>query len=1593
MASSSSSSSPSLGPPVTEKLTRENFLLWKAQVLPAIKGARLMGILDGSVKAPPATIKITKDDKTTSTISNPDYEQWVVQDQQILGYLLNSLSKEILAQVATLSTSAEVWTTLQVMHSARSRARITNLRMQLAGLKKGSMTVAAYYAKMKAIGDELAAAGKPVEDDEMVSFILSGLDFDYNPIASSILSQTEPISLSEFYSQLLAFDTRLQMLQGSGDGQIQSSANTASRGRGYSRGRGGNRGRGRGRGRGGRDGGRSNYSRQNSQEGPSDKPQCQICGKLYHSALECWHRYDESYQQQNKTAGSTSVAYGVDTNWYADSGATDHITSELEKMTVRDKYSGPDQVHTANGTGMEISNVGHSILHTPSRNIHLKNILHVPSARKSLASVYRLVSDNNISIEFFPNCFLIKDLVTRKVLHQGRSQGGLYPLEAHEGSLSKQVLGVNKPSTSRWHSRLGHPSFQVVKYILRNNSLPSCSDENIESVCDSCQRAKSHQLPYSKSNSVSNSPLELIFSDVWGPAPTSVGRHNYYVSFIDDFSKYTWIYLLKKKSDVFQAFQIFQNFVERKFNRKIITMQTDWGGEYEKLHSFFQQIGIAHHVSCPHAHQQNGSAERKHRHIVEVGLALLAKASMPLKFWDEAFLTATYLINMLPSKVIDYNTPVERLLHQKPDYTSLCIFGCACWPNLRPFNSRKLSFRSTRCVFLGYSSQHKGFKCLEPSSGRVYVSRDVVFDESIFPFEQLHPNAGALLRQQILLLPEFTKGDVNCDDSIFANNHNPDSESTVQDNIMQGGSGRSYGPRPTENHQDNLQGLHDGVFHDFQDDTLGQPALEQEEDLPASGASTTGTSSAHDDASPTSQAVGESSTSTIGSPAATTTNDASPSLTSSYSSAANTTPVQRQRPRTRLQSGISLPRQFTDGTVRWGNFSHTGEPNSLEDALNDPKWKNAMQQEYDALIRNKTWHLVPQPKGTNLIDCKWVFKIKKKADGSIDRYKARLVAKGFKQRYGIDYEDTFSPVVKIATVRLVLSVAISRGWCLRQLDVQNAFLHGVLEEEVYMKQPPGFEDLRIPQHVCKLDKAIYGLKQAPRAWYSRLSSKLVAMGFQASKSDMSLFIYQKGNIVMYMLIYVDDIIVTGSSMEAISALLKDLREEFALKDLGNLSFFLGIEVQKEGNGILLSQEKYALEILSRVGMTYCRPCTTPLPSSEKLSRFEGKELSTEDGTKYRSIVGALQYLTLTRPDLSYSVNKVCQFLHSPTSSHWTAVKRILRYVKNTLDLGLKINPTNSTMVSAFSDADWAGSIDDRRSTGGFAIYFGPNLISWSARKQATVSRSSTEAEYKSVANATAEIMWVQSLLKELGVSQRQPPCLWCDNIGATYLSANPVFHSRAKHIEIDFHFVREKIAKKELQIRLIYSKDQIADGFTKSLGVQKLEEFRRNLTLQQKTKKTSRGTAKIGIPRYLNSNIAHLRLGSATVGDTAAVPGLPPAVLSPPRAWATTRLAAGWFRPTRASSPTRLAVGTLPARQLRPPSPPLLASLAARLLRDSSRLRPLRPVRHTETGKWVGAFPPRLPLAPPVHSSCRYCSDVLREKDGKDQRITGGPAT
>lgn len=530
---------------------------------------------------------------------------------------------------------------------------------------------------------------------------------------------------------------------------------------------------------------------------------------------------------------------------------------------------------------------------------------------------------------------------------------------------------------------------------------------------------------------------------------------------------------------------------------------------------------------------------------------------------------------------------------------------------------------------------------------------------------------------------------------------------------------------------------------------------------------------------------------------------------------------------TRAQHGIFVPKRHFNLSATTPTISPL--PHSYRSALNDPNWHKAMLEEYNALMTNNTWCLVPRPAGTNVITGKWIFRHKHNSDGSLARYKARWVVRGFNQEHGVDYDETFSPVVKPATIHTVLSIATSSSWAIHQLDVKNAFLHGNLTETVYCSQPAGFVNASFPNHVCKLNKSLYGLKQAPRTWFLRFTTFLHTLGFKQSKSDSSLFILHTPTSAAYLLLYVDDIILTASSTTLLHTIISHLQKEFSMTDLGHLEHFLGIQVRKTTSGLFLSQDQYAREILDRANMLNCNSSTTPVDTKAKLSATNGKLLSSTQATEFRSIAGALQYLTLTRPDISYAVQQICLFMHSPREPHLSLLKRVLRYVKGTSHYGLHLQRSKSTCITAYSDADWAGCPDTRRSTSGYCVFVGDNLVAWSSKRQSTVSRSSAEAEYRGVANAVAETCWLRQLLMEL----RRPPdratLVYCDNISATYLSNNPVQHQRTKHVEIDLHFVRDRVSLGEIKVLHVPSRFQFADIFTKGLPSALFDEFRTSL--------------------------------------------------------------------------------------------------------------------------------------------------------------------
>jgi hypothetical protein len=500
-----------------------------------------------------------------------------------------------------------------------------------------------------------------------------------------------------------------------------------------------------------------------------------------------------------------------------------------------------------------------------------------------------------------------------------------------------------------------------------------------------------------------------------------------------------------------------------------------------------------------------------------------------------------------------------------------------------------------------------------------------------------------------------------------------------------------------------------------------------------------------------------------------------------------------------------------------------------------------MLEEMRSIEANKTWDLVDPPAGCRPIGLKWVYKVKKDEHGAVVKHKARLVARGFVQREGIDFEEVFAPVARMESVRLLLALAAAKDWQVHHLDVKSAFLNGELAETVFVKQAPGFVVKGAEHKVLRLRKALYGLRQAPRAWNAKLDATMAELDFTRCATEHALYTRRRGKEELIVGVYVDDLIVTGARERDIAAFKEEMAARFKMSDLGALTYYLGIEVKQGKDTVTLGQHAYALKLLERAGMTECKPMATPMEERIKLSKQS--TTAKVDGTRYRSIVGGLRWLTHTRPDIAFAVGYVSRFMEDPREDHWGAVKRLLRYIKGSLNQavvfpkggGLRLTVFSEAPpkvkdgepgLTAFSDADMAGDVDGRRSTSGVLIFLGAAPIVWQSLKQKMVALSTCEAEYVAAATAACQVVWLRRLLSELTGVEARPPALKVDNKPAIALAKNPVLHDRSKHIDIKFHFLRDCVDGGHLVIEFVETGRQLADILTKSLGRLRFLELR-----------------------------------------------------------------------------------------------------------------------------------------------------------------------
>ena len=926
-----------------------------------------------------------------------------------------------------------------------------------------------------------------------------------------------------------------------------------------------------------------------------------------------------------------------------------------------------------------------------------------------------------------------------------------------------QAKPLDDYSLELWHERMGH---------INKNSISTLQKvvEGISTIkkvnhCLSCAKGKQQREPFESRSSHSEDILDIVHTDVMGPFEIeSIGGSHYICTFIDDKSRYAFVYMIKSKKEVFEKFVNFVKMMKIQTGRSIKKVRSDNGGEYSSvaMKEFCKKKGIQHQYTTSYTPEQNGVAERFNRTIAENMRAMLYHAKLPKKFWAEAINTAVYLKNRSPHSYLDGITPFEIFHGQKPNLSNLRVFGCLTTVHIPKQQRLKIDAKAEVKIFIGYPDNVKGYRLIDPESLKVTISRNVIFHEDKFLCDI--ENTG---NNQLVTTSNYF--DINCC------NADDDDDDNDDDNDDDDGGGENTMVNVNEN--SNVQ-----MSRDVSEETVDLEdvsGLSQEEDSVHVGAT----------------------------------------YEETFMNQIKSLPEKRPSALRPINDMSAEHCKLAESLI-----SEINEPSSIEEAWQNQygkQWMAATDSEFESLIEANTWELVPLPKNKNIVGCKWIFKVKRKADNSIDRFKARLVAQGYSQKYGIDFDEVFSPVARFATIRTVLALSTLLDLDVHQLDVKTAFLNGSLDDEIYMQQPDGYINKKHPDYVCKLKRSIYGLRQAARCWNKVIDGYLKSKNYKASSADSCVYIKQENGSFIILCLYVDDILIASNNMSMLEKEKSELGKRFSVTDQGEVHYILGMAIKRDRpkGTMFLSQHNYVENVLKRFRMESCNSVTTPLAAGVKLSKATETENSVNCNL-YQQVIGCLTYLmTATRPDLSAAVNLLSQFMSNPNKEHWSSVKHILRYLRGTTEHGLCYTRNSGNIIlTGYSDSSWGDCIDTRRSTSGHVFLLGGNLITWRTKKQSTVAKSSTEAELVALSQATQECLWLRQLLKDLEFTQKGASVIFEDNQGAINLTKHQKHHDRTKHIAIHDLFCRERVHSGEIDVCYCNTNKMLADIMTKSVS-------------------------------------------------------------------------------------------------------------------------------------------------------------------------------
>ncbi|GJS38012.1 putative ribonuclease H-like domain-containing protein [Tanacetum coccineum] len=1026
--------------------------------------------------------------------------------------------------------------------------------------------------------------------------------------------------------------------------------------------------------------------------------------------------------------GSTSKA----NDKIVDSGCSKHMTGDRSLLkNFIEKFMGT--IRFGNDNFAAITGYGDYI----QGNITICRVYYVEGLGHNIFSVGQFC-DGDLEVAFRSKTCYVRNLEGDDLL-TGDRESNLYTISISDMAASSPVCLMSKATSTKswlWHRRLSHLNFGTINDLTRLDlvdGLPKFKYGK-DHLCSACERGKSkkasHPLKLIPSD---HSKLELLHMDLCGPMRVaSINGKKYILVIVDDYSRYTWVYFLHSKDKTLEIIKKFIAQAQLNYKAKVCKIRTDNGTEFQNanLKAHYKKLGIMQQFATDRTPQQNGVVERRNRTLVEAARTMLIFSCLPKFLWAEAVATPCFTQNWSIILTRHNKTPYELLRGRKPNVEYFHVFETS--KGFRIYNRRTKKIMETINVkFDELTTMASEHDCLEPELQR-FINHNSSAEEMNTP----------------------SKEDL---DNLFGPMFEEYFEKTFSDTPINSAA------QPTQIHEDSpsTSSIIVDEHEATSDEQISPISLTEADEFNQEDSAHSDGNSQFVSYNPPSSEEIESSTTAL-----------EPSNVQNFHQVQPSTHIwTKDHPLDQVIGDPSKPvmtrqRLHTDSEVcMYALTVSTIEPKNIKEAMADHSWIESMQDELNQFERLQVWELVPRPEGKNVIALKWLWKNKCDAENIVVRNKTRLVAKGYKQEEGIDFEESFAPVARLEAVRMFIAYAAHKNITIFQMDVKTAFLNGPLKEEVYVSQPEGFIDPEFPDHVYRLKKALYGLKQAPRAWYDKLSSFLIEHGFTKGIIDPTLFTRRHGEDILLVQVYVDDIIFGSTNPDFSKRFANLMKNNFEMSMMGELKFFLGLQVHQSPRGIFISQSQYAIELLKKHGLDECVSMSTPMATERLDADLQG---TPTDQTTYRRMIGGLMYLTASRPDIAFATFVCARYQARPTVKHLKEVKRIFRYLRQSYNMGLWYPKDSGFELIAYSDADHAGCKDDCKSTSGGLQFLGEKL---------------------------SDII----------------------------ISMHPVQHSKTKHIDIRYHFIKEHVEKGTVELYFVGTEYQLADLFTKALPKERFE--------------------------------------------------------------------------------------------------------------------------------------------------------------------------